>query len=120
VLIDVRPGSGVNPINPKSRGIIPVAILGSPEFSVVDLDRMTLLFGHCGNEGAAGKNFRIQNVNGDEIPDLVSHFRTQDTNLSMGDTVACLVGATKDGKMVHGMDAVKSVGTTAGRRMTER
>jgi hypothetical protein len=107
VLIDIKPGSDVNPINLKSRGVIPVAILGSPDFSVMDLNRMTLRFGHCGNEGATARNFEIENVNRDGIPDVVSNFRTQDTNLLMGDTVACLVGATKDGKMVHGMDVVK-------------
>ena len=84
-----------------------MAILGSPDFSVMDLNQMTLRFGHCGSKGAAARNFEIENVNGDGIPDLVSKFRTQDTNLLMGDTVACLVGATKDGKMVHGTDVVK-------------
>jgi hypothetical protein len=106
VLIDVKPGSDVNPINLRSRGVIPVAILGSADFSVMDLDRTTLRFGHCGNEGAAARKFEIANVNGDGIADLVTRFRTQDTNLVAGDTVACLVGATKDGRTVHGMDSV--------------
>jgi hypothetical protein len=107
VLIDIKPGSDVNPINLESSRVIPVAILGSPDFSVRNLKRMTLRFGHCGNEGAATTNFHIQDVNLDRIPDLVSNFRTRHTNLLMGDTVACLVGATKDGKMVHGTDVVK-------------
>ena len=107
VLIDIKPGGDVNPINLKSHGVIPVAILGSADFSVMDLNRTTLRFGHCGNEGAAASTFDIKDVNRDGIPDLVSHFRTQDTNLLMGDTVACLVGATEDGKMVHGTDVVK-------------
>jgi hypothetical protein len=107
VLIDIKPGSDVNRINLESSHVIPVAILGSPDFSVRDLKRNTLRFGHCGNEGAAAVNSRIQDVNLDRIPDLVSEFRTRHTNLLMGDTVACLVGATKDGKRVRGRDVVK-------------
>jgi len=107
VRIDVRPGSTVNPINLKSEGEIPVAILGSPGFRVSDLDRMTLRFGHCGrNEGARTRAFQIEDVNRDGIPDLLSHYRTKDTNLRMGDTQACLVGMTKSGSMVHGTDVV--------------
>ena len=107
VLIDIKPGSDVNPINLESSRVIPVAILGSPDFSPRELKRMTLRFGHCGNAGAAAWNFHIEDVNLDGIPDLVSNFPTQHTNLLMGDTVACLVGATKDGKRVRGRDVVK-------------
>ena len=107
VLIDIKPGSDVNPINLESTRVIPVAILGSPDFSPRELKRMTLRFGHCGNAGAAAWNFHIEDVNLDGIPDLVSNFPTQHTNLLMGDTVACLVGATKDGKRVRGRDVVK-------------
>ena len=107
VRIDVKPGSTVNPINLKSEGEIPVAILGRPGFRVSDLDRMTLRFGHCGNEGARTRAFKIEDVNRDRIPDLLSRYRTRDTNLRMGDTRACLVGMTKNGSMVHGTDVVK-------------
>ena len=107
VLIDIKPGSDVNPINLESRRVIPVAILGSPDVSGKDLKRTTLRFGRCGNEGAATMSSHIEDVNLDGILDLVSNFRTRHTNLLMGDTAACLVGATKDGKMVHGMDVVK-------------
>ena len=43
--IDVKPGSDLNPINPMSRGVIPVAILGSDTFNVLDVDVTTLTFG---------------------------------------------------------------------------
>ena len=38
-LVDIEPGSEVNPINPGSRGVIPVAILGSDTFDAGDRDR---------------------------------------------------------------------------------
>jgi hypothetical protein len=102
VRIDVKPGSSVNPINLRTEGEIPVAVLGSPSFRVSDLDRMTLRFGHCGNEGARPRETEIEDVNRDGKPDLLAHFRTQYTNLRMGDTRACLVGMTKNGSMVYG------------------
>ena len=43
--IDIRPGSDDNPINVTSRGLIPVAILGSATLDVFDLDVTTLSFG---------------------------------------------------------------------------
>lgn len=38
VAVDIKPGSCPNPLNVKSRGVLPVAILGSQEFDVTDVD----------------------------------------------------------------------------------
>ena len=46
--VDVHPGSAVNPVQPGSSGLIPVAILGSETFDVLDVDAASLRF-----EGAA-------------------------------------------------------------------
>lgn len=43
VSFDVRPASCPNPLNPKSRGVLPVAILGTAEFDVLDIDTSSIL-----------------------------------------------------------------------------
>src|SRR2546425_6632827 len=44
VHIDIKPGSPVNPINLKSAGVIPVAILSSATFSARDVDPASVVF----------------------------------------------------------------------------
>ena len=51
VAIDIRPGSSDNPINSKSKGNIPVAILSSTTFNALrEVDIASLSFGRTGNE----------------------------------------------------------------------
>ena len=40
--LDIKPGSYPNPINPSSRGVVPVAILGSEGFDVRTIDAATI------------------------------------------------------------------------------
>ena len=58
----------------------------------------------------------IEDVNGDGVPDLVAHFRTQDTGLSNGDTQATLIGETNGGTALEGSDAVR---IPKGRRLSK-
>jgi len=39
---DIKPGSCPNPINPKSKGVLPAAILGSSDFDVTEIDPSTV------------------------------------------------------------------------------
>jgi hypothetical protein len=48
-------------------------------------------------------------VNGDGLPDLVAHYRTDETGIVFGTLVACLSGETLDGTPFSGCDAVRTV-----------
>lgn len=42
VAVDIKPGSCLNPLNIKSRGVLPVAILGSEDVNVEDIDVLSI------------------------------------------------------------------------------
>ena len=45
VYLDIKPGSCPNPVNPKSRGVVPMAVVGSESFDVADIDIDSLWLG---------------------------------------------------------------------------
>jgi len=109
VAIDVKPGSVTNPINPRDLGVIPVAILTTATFNAMQVDPLSVAFGPNGAGEAHGRG-QSEDVNGDGQPDLVLHFRTQETGIQCQETSVALTGETFDGQAIQGTDAIWTVG----------
>ncbi len=92
VLVDIKPGSERNPVNVKSKGVLPVAVLGTEELDVTRIDPDTIRLGRAGiAEGVAPVRWRYEDVgspfdgspanhhdlDGDGRPDLLLKFRTR-------------------------------------------
>jgi hypothetical protein len=109
VAVDIKPGSDPNSINPRNRGVIPVAILTTDSFDAVTVDPNTVLFGWAGTE-TAPVHFGLEDVDGDGNTDATFHFTTQATGIQCGDTSATLSGETYSGQTIQGSDTIRTVG----------
>ena len=111
VQISIHPGSFPNAssINPKSKGVIPVAILSSNTFDATTVDPASVKFGPDGAGETHGRGHN-EDVNRDGRTDLVVHFRTQDTGIVCGITSVSLTGTTFSGQAIKGSASIRTVG----------
>jgi probable HAF family extracellular repeat protein len=109
VTIDIKPGSDPATINPKSQGVIPVAILTTDTFDATTVNASTVRFGKNGTEAPPVQS-AVEDVNGDGLSDLILHFNTQATGIQCGDTSASLTGQTFSGRAIQGSDSIVTVG----------
>jgi cytochrome c peroxidase len=114
VEISIKPGGDLSPINPMSRGVTPVAILGSDTFDVDEIDVSTLAFGPSAAAPAHEAGGHSQYANDDDFDDLLSHYRTEESGVAFGDTEACVTGELLDGTPFEGCDSIGTVSTPAG------
>jgi len=110
--IDIKPGNdGLAPINPRSKGKIPVAILSSNEFNAMNADTSSLTFGSTGKEVSLSHcNPEGKDINNDGFVDLLCHFENQQAGFVQGDLEATLRGKLKGGSRFEGIGHLKVVG----------
>jgi len=126
VPVDVKPGSCPNPINVNSHGVLPVAILGTADFDVTQVDPLTVLLAgvmpvRSALEDVAtpfdpfiGKTDALDcNELGEDLfLDLTLKFRTREIMAALGDVmdgdvlVLTLTGLLMDESPIIGEDVV--------------
>ena len=89
-------------------GLIPVAILGSDTFDVLDVDYANVVFG---TGGALPIHMGLEDVNDDGFIDLVLLYIQKETGIVKGDTEACVTGELLDGTPFEACDAIKTPGS---------
>jgi hypothetical protein len=67
VSIDVKPGSFPNSVNPRSNGVVPVAILTTGSFDALTVDAATLRFSGPAGAPIAHSSPHPEDVDGDPI-----------------------------------------------------
>jgi len=111
ILIDIKPGSYPNSINPESKGKLPVAILTTEDFDASTVDPTTIDF-----LGASPLRWALEDVDDDGDFDMILHFKTRDCDFSLlvdeGDKYpyGYLTGETIDGTQIEGKDTVRLIG----------
>ena len=111
IAIDIRPGSEINSVNPSSRGVLPVAILGDDLLDVFDIDlaRLYLAGAPPRTRGNSGKIGSFKDLNGDSIIDLTVHFEMNELDISPAATDLLLVGYFADDTPFAGTDSIRIV-----------
>ena len=92
VAMDIKPGSCNNPVNVKSKGVLPVVILGTKDFSVATIDVQSLKLESVAPIRSAvfdvltyGEAGDCNELGGDGYPDLVLKFKTEDIVAAIGE-----------------------------------
>jgi hypothetical protein len=126
VAVDIKPGSCPNPLNVKSKGVLPVAILGTEDFDVNDIDIASIRL-----EGVAPIRSSYEDVAAplpeandcncttdgpDGFLDLTLKFKTQEIVEALGDVndgdvlSLTFTGSLSDETPIEGEDCVSIVG----------
>ncbi len=109
VEIDIKPGSDPNCFNNNGSGVIPVAVLGSAEFDVSEIDPSSVKLAGL-DLRAVGKSNKllahIEDVNNDGFDDLVVQIEDQNGTFMSGNSTAELTGTLFSGTPIKGTDEI--------------
>jgi uncharacterized repeat protein (TIGR01451 family) len=132
IVLNIKPGSFPNSINPHNRGVIPLAVLtttagqyGTPvSFDATKINPLSVRFGprsvveagggavEAHGRGHVEDSFELDERTRDGDRDMVLHFRTQQTGIQPGHTEACVKGSFTDNTGTHaffGCDSIRTV-----------
>jgi hypothetical protein len=106
--VDVKPGSDPNCFNINGHGVVPVAILGSTELDVANVDASSLSFGGLSVRvrGNRSPQCNVEDTNGDGYPDLVCQFEDDSAAWVEGTDMATVEGRLFDGTRIAGSDSI--------------
>jgi len=109
IKIDIKPGSDPNPVNPRSKGMVPVAVFSTDNFDATQIDPTTVLLAGAkvATRGKKGKLMsHPEDVDGDGTMDLMLQFAVQSEGVVWVTGQARLSGQTFDGREVEGFDEI--------------
>jgi hypothetical protein len=85
----------LNPVNPKKKGKTKVAIMGSAEFDVDQVDPSTVVLGSAGVIAGTARYKYVDDE--DDLMDMVVSVNTQEIGIVCGDMQTTLTGETSSG-----------------------
>jgi hypothetical protein len=126
VSVDVKPGSCPNPLNVKSKGVLPVAILGTEQLDVNSIDAASVTlrgvqpirssFEDVATPASDTNDCNCTTEGPDGYIDLIMKFRTKDIADALGEIenneefTLTLEGMQINGTSLKGYDCAKAVG----------
>ncbi|MDH4201697.1 MAG: DUF4465 domain-containing protein [Phycisphaerae bacterium] len=122
VVVDIRPGSQINPVSTRSNGCLPITISGTESFDIESIDTDLL----CLQGVACLRSFKVDvsaptpesestqptTLGGDGYEDLVAVFDVQEIIAALGDVSdgqvwqLALTGTLNDGTPIQGSDEI--------------
>jgi len=107
VNIDIKPGSDPNLLYLNSKGMLPVAILGTEDYDAMTIDPDTVRL-----HGIKSDGYKIRDVDHDGYKDMMVYFENEDIVATLGvveiedEILLQLIGELSDGTPISGEDMV--------------
>lgn len=109
--LDIWPGILPNVIDVAADVKIPIAVLGTPDLDVTEIDVTTATLGPGGAKALPGRE-RYKDVDQDGDMDLLLFFRSGSSGIACGDRRATVQAQMSDGRTFRGWDEIVTVGCT--------